>query len=123
MKTIILFISLLVSSSLAYADELGINIELSRVKQGQTWQTLVSIRAGYLTSYNRDNIPVETAAKVIRTLKFDEDSKFAVIHSNDAIPVTDLIPIFEAMRANDIATDYIQIGKSPPSGMDIWNHK
>ena len=99
---------------------LGIKIELSRDKQGQT---LVSIRAGYLTNYNRDNVPVKAAAKVLRDLKFDKDAKFAVIHSKEIIPAADLIPIYEAMSANHIEPFYIQIGAAPPTGMDIWNHK
>jgi len=120
MKTIILLIGFLASVSSAYADMLGINIELSRGKQGQA---LVSIRAGCLTDYNRDDVTVKAAAKVLHDLKFDKDGKFAVIHSKDTIPVADLMPIFEAMSANHIEPFYIQIGAGPPTGMDIWNHK
>lgn len=120
MKIIVLLIGFLVSLSSAYADMLGINIELSSDKHHQT---LVSIRAGYFTKYNRDNITVETAAKVLHDLKFDMDGKIAVIHSKSIIPVSDLVPIFEAMSANHIELFYIQIGTGPPTGMDTWNHK
>ena len=87
MKRIIILIGFLVSLSLARADMLGINIELSRHKQGQT---LVSLRAGYLAGYNSDNITVKAAAKVLHDLKFDKDGKFAVIRSreeNNPIPL------------------------------------
>lgn len=120
MKTIILLIGFLAGLSPAYADMLGINIEYSYGKQKQA---LVSIRAGYLTNYNRDNIPVKDAAKVLRDIRFDMDGKFAVIHSTGVVSVADLTPIFEAMSANNISLWYLQIGLGPPNGMDIWNHK
>ena len=120
MKKILLLIAILIGVSSAYADELGINIELSRNKLEQT---LVSIRAGYLTNYNRDNVTVKVAAQVLRDLKFDFDGKFAVIHSQFNVPVEDLVPILQAMSTNNIALFYIQIGAGPPNGMDIWNQK
>ena len=123
MKTILLIFGFITFMSSAYADMLGINVELTRTNQGPTWQTLVSIQAGYLTNYNRVNVTVKAAADDLRNLRFDFDGKFAVIHSKDTIPVADLVPIFEAMSTNDIALFYMQIGSGPPSGMDIWNHK
>ena len=123
MKTTFLLVGFLTCLSSAYADELGINVELIRTNQGPAWQTLVSIQAGYLTNYDRVNVSVKAAADDLRNLRFNFDGKFAVIHSKDDIPVADLIPIFEAMSTNDIALFYMQIGSSPPTGMDIWNRK
>jgi hypothetical protein len=123
MKTIFLLIGFLACVSSTYADMLGINIEFSCAKHGQTSETLVSIRAGPLISYNRDNVTVAAAAKVLRDLKFNMDAKFAVIYSKGPISMTDLMPIFEAMSANNIEPAYVQIGSNPPTGMDIWNHK
>jgi hypothetical protein len=50
MKTNFLLVGILDCMSSAYADMLGINIELSRAKAGPAWQTLVSIHAGNLTN-------------------------------------------------------------------------
>jgi hypothetical protein len=122
MKTFLL-VGFLACLSSAYADMLGINVELTRTNQGPTWQTLVSIQAGYLTNYNRVNVSVKAAADDLRNLRFDFDGKFAVIHSADSVPVEDLMPIFEAMSTNQIGLFYIQIGQGPPTGMDIWKHK
>jgi len=120
MKTFIMLIGCLASLTSAHASMLGINIELSRDKEGKT---VVSIHAGALTENNRDSVTVQAAAKVLHDLKFNKDAKFAVIHSKVIIPMEDLMPIFEAMIANDIGLGCIQIGTGPPSGMDIWNHK
>ena len=123
MKTTFLLVGFLACLSSAYADMLGINVELTRTNQGPTWQTLVSIQAGYLTNYNRVNVSVKAAAEDLRSLRFDLDGKFAVIHSAYSVPVEDLMPILEAMSTNQIGLFYIQIGQGPPSGMDIWKHK
>jgi len=123
MKTSLLLVGFLVCVVSAYADMLGINVELTRTNQGPALQTLVSIQAGYLTNYNRVNVSVKAAAEDLRSLRFDFDGKFAVIHSAYSVPVEDLMPILEAMSTNQIGLFYIQIGQGPPSGMDIWNHK
>jgi hypothetical protein len=123
MNTTFLFIGFLACLSSAYADMLGINIELSRAKQGQTTLTQVSIQAGSLAKYDRINVSVKAAADDLRNFRFDKDGKFAVIHAKEAIPLADLISIFDAMAMNHIELLYIQIGSGPPPGMDIWKHK
>jgi hypothetical protein len=123
MKTTFLFIGFLACLSSAYADMLGIDIELSRAKQGQVGVTLVSIQTGSLAKYDRINISVKAAADDLRNLRFDKDGKFAVIHAKEGIPLADLISIFDAMATNHIEPLYIQIGSEPPPGMDIWKHK
>jgi hypothetical protein len=118
MKTFIAFAALLASLSPCFGDMLGINVEFSRSKENQT---LVSIRTGSLTKYNRENVSILDAATALRTLRFEKDGKFAVIHSKEPIPPADLMLILEAMSANHIEISYIQIGQASPTGMDIWN--
>ena len=85
MKTILLIFGFITFMSSAYADMLGINVELTRTNQGPTWQTLVSIQAGYLSNYNRVNVTVNLRQRIYGTCYLISMASSPVIHSKDTI--------------------------------------
>src|ERR1041384_5719745 len=110
--------SFLVFTSAAYADMRGIGVELSRSGLGETLVSVTSM----VKEENQANINLRDAVTLLRNAKHLLDAIFVVMHSDDAIPIADLLPLFKAMSDNQIEIAYMQIGRCP-TGMDIWNQR
>jgi hypothetical protein len=116
MKTIILLIGFLTCLSSAYADMRGITLELSRTTHGETVVSMTST----VKEEDQVNMSPRDAATVLRNAKHLKDAIFVIMHSEDAIPVTDLLPLFAAMSDNDIGISYMQIGRNPTGSTPGW---
>ena len=102
----------------AHADVRAITLELSR---NTFRETLVSVTSN-IKEENQANLKVPEAATLLRQAKHLKDAIIVIIHSEETIPLADLLPLFGAMSDNHIEIEYMQIGQCPTVG-DIWNQR